>query len=124
MSSPAPAGRSRWSAGGHIHAPSSRFAALDPASRQELLRQAVRLRRQVLSLQLLWAEQEFTDAHVFDALRQQVLRVVALGITGFDTPYALPRRCPKPPPPSPPWKARFACTCRGQEGPANASGRS
>ena len=63
-------------------------AAQDSAARQELHRQAGRLRRQVKALQLLWAEQEFTDAHVFDALRQQVFRVVALGITGFDTPLS------------------------------------
>ncbi|SHJ74249.1 cytochrome c peroxidase [Hymenobacter daecheongensis DSM 21074] len=62
--------------------------AADTASRRELLRQVVRLRRQVRALQLLWQEQEFTDAHVFDALRQQVFRVVALGITGFDTPLS------------------------------------
>lgn len=66
--------------------PSPAPAAHDTASRTELRRQAVRLRRQVRSLQLSWADQEFTDAHVFDALRQQVFRVVALGITGFDTP--------------------------------------
>ncbi len=66
--------------------PSPAPAAQDTASRTELRRQAIRLRRQVRSLQLSWADQEFTDAHVFDALRQQVFRVVALGITGFDTP--------------------------------------
>ncbi len=68
--------------------PSPAPAAHDTASRTELRRQAVRLRRQVHSLQLSWADQEFTDAHVFDALRQQVFRVVALGITGFDTPLS------------------------------------
>jgi len=68
--------------------PSPAPAAHDTASRTELRRQAVRLRRQVRSLQLSWADQEFTDAHVFDALRQQVFRVVALGITGFDTPLS------------------------------------
>ncbi|GAA4017583.1 cytochrome c peroxidase [Hymenobacter fastidiosus] len=60
----------------------------DMTGRRELVRQAVRLRRQVRTLQLLWQEQEFTEAHVFDALRQQVFRVVALGITGFDTPLS------------------------------------
>ena len=68
--------------------PSPAPAAHDTASRTELRRQAVRLRRQVHSLRLSWADQEFTDAHVFDALRQQVFRVVALGITGFDTPLS------------------------------------
>ncbi|WP_051718699.1 cytochrome-c peroxidase [Hymenobacter sp. IS2118] len=63
-------------------------AAQDSAGRSELRRQALRLRRQVRSLQLSWDDQEFTDAHVFDALRQQVFRVVALGITGFDTPLS------------------------------------
>lgn len=70
-------------------------AATDTAARRALRREAVRLRRQVLSLQLLWQEQEFTDAHVFDALRQQVFRVVALGITGFDTPLSAPATLPE-----------------------------
>lgn len=70
-------------------------AAVDTAARRELLRQAVRLRRQVLSLQLSWEEQEFTDAHVFDAMRQQVFRVVALGITGFDTPLSAQATMPE-----------------------------
>jgi cytochrome c peroxidase len=68
--------------------PSPAPAAHDTASRTELRRQAGRLRRQVHALRLSWADQEFTDAHVFDALRQQVFRVVALGITGFDTPLS------------------------------------
>jgi cytochrome c peroxidase len=67
----------------------------DTAARRELQRQAGRLRRQVRSLQLLWDEQEFTDAHVFDALRQQVFRVVALGITGFDTPLSAAATLPE-----------------------------
>jgi cytochrome c peroxidase len=68
--------------------PSPAPAAQDSAARGELRRQAGRLRRQVHSLQLSWADQEFTDAHVFDALRQEVFRVVALGVTGFDTPLS------------------------------------
>ncbi|MFD2719241.1 cytochrome-c peroxidase [Hymenobacter monticola] len=68
--------------------PSPAPAAQDSAARGELRRQVGRLRRQVRALQLAWADQEFTDAHVFDALRQQVFRVVALGITGFDTPLS------------------------------------
>lgn len=70
-------------------------AATDTAARRALWREALRLRRQVLSLQLLWQEQEFTDAHVFDALRQQVFRIVALGITGFDTPLSAPATLPE-----------------------------
>lgn len=68
--------------------PSPAPAAQDTSARRTLWRETRRLRRQVRTLQLLWAEQEFTDAHVFDALRQQVFRVVALGITGFDTPLS------------------------------------
>ncbi|UYZ61243.1 cytochrome-c peroxidase [Hymenobacter latericus] len=66
--------------------PDAAAAARDTAARRELRRQVWRLRRQVRSLQLAWEVQDFTDAHVFDALRQEVFRVVALGITGFDTP--------------------------------------
>ena len=62
--------------------------AADTAARAELRRQALRLRRQVRALQMGWDDQGFTDAHVFDALRQQVFRVAALGITGFDTPLS------------------------------------
>ena len=31
---------------------------------------------------------EFTDAHVFDAMRLEVFRIITLGITGFDSPIA------------------------------------
>ncbi|GAB3242593.1 cytochrome c peroxidase [Hymenobacter seoulensis] len=75
--------------------PSPAPAAGTGAARQELLRQTLRLRRQVLALQQLWGDQEFTDAHVFDALRQEVFRVVALGITGFDTPLSLSAALPE-----------------------------
>ncbi len=32
---------------------------------------------------------ELTDGHVFDAVRLQILRVITLGLTGFDTPITL-----------------------------------
>ncbi|MEJ7659358.1 MAG: cytochrome-c peroxidase [Hymenobacter sp.] len=86
-------------------------AAQDSAARRELRREAGRLRRQVLTLQLLWSEQEFTDAHVFDASaphrcsgwwhwasRASIRRRVRL------LPY------PRPPPRWPPWTRPCDCT--------------
>ncbi|SFP95774.1 cytochrome c peroxidase [Hymenobacter arizonensis] len=62
------------------------YPAPDAAGRRELREAVSQLRRQLRSLTDTWAVQEFTDSHVFDALRQETFRIVALGISGFDTP--------------------------------------
>ncbi|HEX8326218.1 MAG TPA: cytochrome c peroxidase [Hymenobacter sp.] len=62
------------------------YPAPDAEGRASLRQEVGRLRRQLRGLSDSWAVQEFTDSHVFDALRQETFRVVALGISGFDTP--------------------------------------
>ncbi|MBC6610101.1 cytochrome C peroxidase [Hymenobacter sp. BT507] len=62
------------------------YPEVDPSQQPELVREVKKLRQELRRAQTVWQVLEFTDAHVFDVLRQQVFRVVALGITGFDTP--------------------------------------
>ena len=62
------------------------YPAPDAGDRRALKEEVSRLRRQLRGLADTWAVQEFTDSHVFDALRQETFRVVAMGISGFDTP--------------------------------------
>ncbi|HEX8507574.1 MAG TPA: cytochrome c peroxidase [Hymenobacter sp.] len=62
------------------------YPAPDAEGRARLRQEVGRLRRQLRGLNDTWAVQEFTNAHVFDALRQETFRVVAMGISGFDTP--------------------------------------
>lgn len=64
------------------------FTAGDGTTRAALLQQAKVLHSNIGRLQYMSLMQETTDAHVFDALRLQVFRVIALGITGFDSPLA------------------------------------
>jgi len=62
------------------------FPALDTSRRAELIREVRKLQRELKRAQQLWEVTELTDAHVFDALKLNVFRVVSLGINGFDTP--------------------------------------
>ena len=65
------------------------FAACDPARRPEASKEIGILRACVNRLRLVTQTTRMADRHIFDAMRQQVYRVVALGITGFDSPGAL-----------------------------------
>ncbi|UYZ63898.1 cytochrome-c peroxidase [Hymenobacter weizhouensis] len=58
------------------------------AGRAALVREVRKLVRELKRAEEIWAATELTDAHVFDALRLQVFRLVALGITGFDAPLS------------------------------------
>jgi cytochrome c peroxidase len=64
------------------------FPTYDTASRKELLQQAKMLQSSVGRLSLMATTLETTDAHLFDAMRLQVFRLITLGITGFDSPNA------------------------------------
>ncbi len=62
------------------------FPAWDETNRETLVLEVHKLCREVKRYQLLWKEMGMTDAHVFDATRLQVFRIITQGITGFDTP--------------------------------------
>lgn len=62
------------------------FPALDTTQRTELVREVLKLQRELKRYRSLWEATTLTDAHIFDALRLQVFRMVSLGISGFDTP--------------------------------------
>ncbi|MBT9394639.1 cytochrome C peroxidase [Hymenobacter sp. NST-14] len=64
------------------------YPTYDAANRAELEREVRAVQREISNARTRWQVQELTDAHVFDVLRLQVFRVVALGITGFDTPLS------------------------------------
>jgi cytochrome c peroxidase len=58
-----------------------------------LRQEAQRLYANLHRLQLKAAGQSLTDAQLFDAMRQELLRIASLGLSGFDSPtaqYSLP----------------------------------
>lgn len=57
-------------------------------SKDELIKQVKLLQSNVGRLATTAATLETSDAHIFDALRLQLFRIIALGITGFDSPVA------------------------------------
>ncbi|WP_276505027.1 cytochrome c peroxidase [Terrimonas pollutisoli] len=64
------------------------FPAYDSSSKKELVQQIALLRSNISRLQKAALNLETTDAHIFDALRLQLFRIIALGISGFDSPIA------------------------------------
>jgi cytochrome c peroxidase len=58
----------------------------DTASRAELVREIKKLQPELRRYRELWEATEFTEAHLFDAVRLQLFRNISLGISGFDTP--------------------------------------
>jgi cytochrome c peroxidase len=64
------------------------FPEYDPANRADALQQIAMMRVNTNRLANLAEGNVFTDSHIFDAFRQEVFRVVTLGITGFDSPVA------------------------------------
>ncbi|WP_191908719.1 cytochrome-c peroxidase [Larkinella humicola] len=62
------------------------FPTFDPNRRSDLIREIKKLRRELLRYADFGNDTALTDAHVFDALRLQIFRIITLGISGFDTP--------------------------------------
>ncbi|WP_421831080.1 cytochrome-c peroxidase [Larkinella sp.] len=62
------------------------FPEFDPTRRSDLIREIKKLRRELLRYADFGNDTALTDAHVFDALRLQIFRIITLGISGFDTP--------------------------------------
>ncbi|GAB3910009.1 cytochrome c peroxidase [Larkinella knui] len=69
------------------------FPAPDPEQHEQLVAQTAILASNVKRLTIVARNNPTTDAHLFDALRLEVFRIISLGITGFDSPvaqYSLP----------------------------------
>jgi cytochrome c peroxidase len=64
------------------------FPTYNPSKKEELIQQIQLLGSNIKRLKTLASTTEFTDAHVFDAMRLEIFRIVTLGITGFDSPIA------------------------------------
>lgn len=62
------------------------YPAFEPGNRPDLVRELLKLNSELGRMQTLWEATQLTDAHVFDAFRLEVFRVISLGISGFDTP--------------------------------------
>ncbi|MFD1142172.1 cytochrome c peroxidase [Larkinella insperata] len=69
------------------------FPEPDPERYDELVQQTATLAANVKRLTIVAQNNPTTDAHLFDAFRLEVFRIISLGITGFDSPvaqYSLP----------------------------------
>lgn len=64
------------------------FPTYNSNSKVELLREMGILSANLKRLNKVSQTNEFTDSHVFDAMRLEVFRIITLGITGFDSPIA------------------------------------
>jgi len=64
------------------------FPKYDRKSKEELIQQLGILSANLIRLKKVSHSNELTDAHVFDAMRVEVYRIITLGITGFDSPVA------------------------------------
>lgn len=64
------------------------FPVFDIKLKADLLKEIGILSANLKRLENIAATNELTDAHVFDAMRLEVYRIITLGITGFDSPIA------------------------------------
>jgi cytochrome c peroxidase len=64
------------------------YPVLQPEAGATLLQEVKTLRSNLGRLQVTAATLQTTDAHLFDAFRLQVFRILSLGVTGFDSPVA------------------------------------
>ncbi|NIJ52449.1 cytochrome-c peroxidase [Dyadobacter arcticus] len=58
----------------------------EPIDKEELIRHVRKLQVNVKRIKMLWVDIGLTDAHVMDALRLELFRLITLGISGFDNP--------------------------------------
>ena len=65
------------------------FPKYSKANKQELIQELGVLEANLTRLEKVSGSNELTDAHVFDAMRLEVYRIITLGITGFDSPVVL-----------------------------------
>jgi cytochrome c peroxidase len=62
---------------------------LTPDTREELVNEVKKVSVALKRIQQYQKEYTITDEQIFDAIRLELFRITALGITGFDTPLAL-----------------------------------
>lgn len=65
------------------------FPKYNKKSKEVLLQELGVLSANLIRLEKVSNSNELTDAHVFDAMRLEVYRIITLGITGFDSPVKL-----------------------------------
>ncbi|KAF2332474.1 cytochrome-c peroxidase [Flavobacterium daemonense] len=65
------------------------FPKYNKENKKELLQELGVLSGNLIRLEKVSSSNELTDAHVFDAMRLEVYRILTLGITGFDSPVVL-----------------------------------
>ncbi len=65
------------------------FPIYEQTNKEALLQQVGVLKAGVNRLRLVEETTQMTDAHIFDAMRRQIFRILTLGISGFDSPVAL-----------------------------------
>ncbi|MHC0441140.1 cytochrome-c peroxidase [Flavobacterium sp. 3-210] len=65
------------------------FPKYSKANKKELILELGVLSANLIRLEKVSSSNELTDAHVFDAMRLEVYRIITLGITGFDSPVVL-----------------------------------
>ncbi|PTT00309.1 cytochrome-c peroxidase [Flavobacterium sp. HMWF030] len=64
------------------------FPKYNKETKKELIEELGVLSANLIRLEKVSNSNELTDAHVFDAMRLEVYRIITLGITGFDSPIA------------------------------------
>ncbi|MFT2008693.1 cytochrome-c peroxidase [Pontibacter sp. 13R65] len=62
------------------------YPAFEEANRDELIREVLKFISVTSRARSVLQETDFTDAHIFNACRQEIFRIMVLGFTGFDTP--------------------------------------
>ncbi len=60
----------------------------DAATKADLLREIASFRSSLKRLQMILNDTDFTEAHILDACKLEIFRIVGLGISGFDTPLS------------------------------------
>ncbi len=68
--------------------PASHFEALDAEARGRLLSEIAVLRASVERVRQYAKQNAFADRHVWEAMQQEMIRLVSLGLSGFDSPVA------------------------------------
>ncbi|MDO1451161.1 cytochrome c peroxidase [Rhodocytophaga aerolata] len=65
------------------------FPAYDSINKKALVQEIKLIKSSLNRLRLVNETTAISDRHIFDAMRQQLFRIISLGISGFDSPIAL-----------------------------------